>query len=264
MTRVRRLVWPVVAGAVGIALLVVIWHWLSTFTVATRLPSPAAVFNVLTTTVTQSPVIAAQGGGAGGFLPHIWASIWHTLLAVLIGTVLGVFIGWLFAQVRWIREFVQPPVELLRLIPSLVAVPFFVLWFGIGSAPQLVLIIAYTALVMQVSAYITLRDLPPQFGRFSATLGANSWQRLVGVQLPAAVPALLGSLRVTLQLAWGLTIVAELMGAQIGIGKVMSSAARFLRTDYVMAGVIWISVVAMLTDLIFRLVIRRTTAWSRE
>lgn len=264
MTRVRRILWPAFTGAVGIAIVLAIWYLLSTLTIPARLPSPLTVLNVLASSLTESSVIAAQGGGAGGFLPHIWASIWHTLLAVLIGTVIGVLIGWLFAVIPWFRELVQPPIELLRLIPSLVAVPFFVLWFGIGSLPQLVLIIAYTALVMQVSAYIALRDLPPQYSRFSATLGANSWQRLTGVQLPAAIPPLLGSLRVTLQLAWGLTIIAELMGAQQGIGKVMSSAARLLRTDYVMAGVIWISVVAMVTDFIFRIVIRRATAWSRE
>lgn len=255
---------PVLTGALGIAAFVGLWAWLSTQTVPTRLPAPVAVWNVLTQTLTDSPVIAAQGGGDGGFLPHVWATLWHTLAAVTIGAVLGCLLGWVFATAAPARWFLQAPIEILRLVPSLIAVPFLVLWFGIGPVPQFVLIIGYTALVMQVATFTVVRDFPPHVLNYARTLGAGRWSAAATVLLPGALPNLLGSLRVTLQLAWGLAVVAELMGAQVGIGRVMSSAAVLFRTDYVVAGVIWIAAIAAATDGLFRWAIHTITAWSRD
>lgn len=251
------------AGVAGALLLLALWTWLSSWTVPTRLPGPDAVLRVLVDSLVSSPVIQAQGGGSGGFLPHVWATFWHTVVAVAAGGVIGCALGWALATVEGLRWLLQPPIEVLRLVPSLVAVPFFVLWFGIGPVPQFALIVGYTVLVMQVAAYTAVRDFPPHVRRYAQTLGAGRWAVARTVLLPGALPGLLGSLRVTLQLAWGLAIVAELLGAQVGVGRVMSSAARLFRTDYVMAGVIWVSVVAMVTDAVFRWLIRRATAWSR-
>lgn len=263
MTTVRRAV-PAAAGLLGIALFVGLWSWLATRTVSTRLPAPESVLQVLAGTLLSSPVIAAQGGGSGGFLPHIWATLWHTLAAVSIGAVLGCLLGWAFATWHSARWFLQTPVELLRLVPSLIAVPFLVLWFGIGPVPQFTLIVGYTVLVMQVTTYTAVRDFPPHMIHYGRTLGATRWSSATTILLPGVLPGLLGSLRVTLQLAWGLAVVAELMGAQVGIGRVMSSAAILFRTDYVIAGIIWIAVLAALTDVAFRWVIHAVTAWSRD
>lgn len=252
------------AGLAGALLLLALWAWLSTRTVPTRLPGPDAVLRVMAESLTSSPIIAAQGGGSGGFLPHIWATLWHTVVAVAAGALLGCGLGWALATAQGVRWLLQPPLEILRLVPSLVAVPFFVLWFGIGPVPQFALIVGYTVLVMQVAAYTAVRDFPPHVRNYARTMGAGRWAVARTVLLPGALPGLLGSLRVTLQLAWGLAVVAELLGAQVGVGRVMSSAARLFRTDYVLAGLVWISVIAMVTDAVFRWAIRRTTAWSRD
>src|SRR5690606_33711252 len=105
------------------------------------------------------------------FLPHIWATTWHTLVAVTIGALLGCVLGWLFASIPTIRWLVQPPVEILRLVPNLLAVPFLVLWFGIGDIPQFALIIGYTVLVMQLAAFKAVTDFPPHMIRYAQTLG---------------------------------------------------------------------------------------------
>jgi ABC-type nitrate/sulfonate/bicarbonate transport system permease component len=186
------------------------------------------------------------------------------VVAVTVGAVIGCLLGWAFATLPVARWFLQAPIEILRLVPSLIAVPFLVLWFGIGAVPQFVLVVGYTALVMQVAAFTVVRDFPPHVIHFAQTLGSSRWSTATTVLLPGSLPGLLGSLRVTLQLAWGLAVVAELMGAQVGIGRVMSSAATLFRTDYVVAGVVWIAVIAAITDTLFRLGIRTATAWARD
>lgn len=152
--------------------------------------------------------------------------------------------------------------EVLRLVPSLIAVPFLVLWFGVGALPQFILIVGYTALVMQLAVYLAVRDFPPHYLAYAQTLGASRRAVIVTVVLPGTLPELLGTLRVTLQLAWGLTVVAELLGSERGIGTMMLTMSKVFRTDFVIAGVVLLALMAWLIDLLFRALMSRTMPWS--
>lgn len=254
-------VWRVLLGSVGFLVLIAIWQYASSLLVPSRLPSPAVVLDTIRSNMFDSVPMEAVGGGRGGMAPHLLVTLVRTLCAVALGTVLGAGLGLLFAASKSTRWLLQPPMEVLRLVPSLIAVPFLVLWFGVGAAPQLMLIVGYTALVMQLAVYLAVRDFPPHFLAYAQTLGASRRAVIRTAVLPGTMPELLGTLRVTLQLAWGLTVVAELLGSERGIGTMMLTMSKVFRTDFVIAGVILLAAMAWLIDVLFRALMTRTMPW---
>ena len=97
---------------------------------------------------------------------------------------------------------------------------------------------------------------------FAATLGASRNRNFLTVILPALVPAKVGGLRVAVGIAWGVQIVAELMGGKFGMGRVFGAMISFQALDAIIVGIIWISLVAALVDLALVLLLRRITRWA--
>jgi ABC-type nitrate/sulfonate/bicarbonate transport system permease component len=254
-----RLLLPCV-GFVGF---LVLWVIVSANSTPFQFPSPLAVLQVMFGGFFSSEVIQAQGGGSHGFSTNLAATVVRTLSAVVVGAAAGSVLGFVLARMPTIRMIFQPPIEVLRLVPGLIAVPFLVLWFGIGPGPQLFLIVAYTLLVLQLSVYFAVRNFPPNLLANAQTLGAHGWALTRSVIIPGILPEVLGSLRVTLQLSWGLAVIAELLGAQTGIGRVMESMSSISRVDYILAAVAWLTVAAVFFDLLFRALIRRFVAWAQ-
>jgi ABC-type nitrate/sulfonate/bicarbonate transport system permease component len=246
----------------GVGALVGLWYLASPKLGPLRLPSPTVTFSTMIHEFLHSRVINAGYGGSGGILAQLIPTVQRTLEGVAIGGVLGLAIGVLMASVEQLRMVVQPPLEALRLTPSLVAAPFLVLWFGVSSTAEIGLVAVYTFVTLQVYAFTAVRNVAPEYLDFAATLGASRWRTIRTVILPAILPELIGGLRVILQLAWGLEIVAELLGAQRGIGHMISSMLYLFRTDIIIAGILWVAIVAVVTDWLVKVITYRVTRWA--
>jgi ABC-type nitrate/sulfonate/bicarbonate transport system permease component len=133
---------------------------------------------------------------------------------------------------------------------------------GVGTWPQFILIAGYTLVTIQVNAFTAVVNLSPESQNFARTLGASGWRLIRTTILPPILPELLGGVRVTLQLAWGLAVVAELLGAKKGIGEMMAIMNQVFQTNYIIAGILWIAVVAVVSDWLLRLLFIRVTRWS--
>jgi ABC-type nitrate/sulfonate/bicarbonate transport system permease component len=227
-----------------------------------RLPSIEETYYGIVDHFLSSSVISAQGGGSSGMLPHLAATTTRTLIGVAIGGLLGIAAGLAAANSEIFRTLVRPPLEVLRVTPSLVAAPFLILWFGISDLAQIGLVAFYTLLVLQVNAFNAVTNLPPQYENFAATLGAKRWRILRTVTIPGIIPELIGGLRVALQLAWGLAIVSEVIGAQRGMGRMMESMRQIFRFDLIFAGIVITAMTAVIIDLILKGVLYRVTRWQ--
>jgi ABC-type nitrate/sulfonate/bicarbonate transport system permease component len=166
------------------------------------------------------------------------------------------------ATVKPIELVLRPALECLRVTPTLVAAPFLIMWFGVSSAAQFALVAVFTFVTIQLNAFTAVLNLRPEILRYAATLGADKWTTMRRVMVPAIMPELVGGLRVIIQIGWGLELVAELIGAQTGVGHMIKSAFEIYRTDIVFAGILWISLLAVLTDWLLKLVLYRMTRWS--
>lgn len=250
----------ILAASVGFGILVGLW-WVAAVQLGpTRLPSPEAVAKVMLPVLHASDALNAQGV-AGGIADGLRYTTQQVLLGVALGSAIGIALGMLMGLSRLANAFLARLIDVLRTIPPLAAVPFFLIWFGTGSHGQLLLIAFYAAMMVVINARAAVENLDPLHEAYASTLGASWMQRLRTVVLPAMTPELVGGVRVALAFSWGIEVVAELLGAQRGVGHDFVLLATVLQVDQIIAAIVWISLIATAIDRLYLLATSYFTRW---
>jgi ABC-type nitrate/sulfonate/bicarbonate transport system permease component len=199
--------------------------------------------------------------------PNLQDDIYDTVIVRIIpgffiGTSLGLLLGVLMATSRLIRAIADPVVEILRPLPPLALIPLLILWSGIGSRTQITLIAYGSFIVMVITSYEAVRNVPPIYLQASATLGATAFQKFRRVVIPAIIPDIFGGIRVATAASFGYAVAAELIGAQSGLGYRLILARRYLKTDNIVVILIVIALLAFIADQIVRRINDRLTRWK--
>lgn len=199
--------------------------------------------------------------------PNLDQDIYDTVIVriipgFLIGSSLGLLLGVLMATSRLVRAVFDPIVEILRPLPPLALIPLLILWSGIGSRTQILLITYGTFIVMVITSYEAVRNVPPIYLQAADTLGATSLQKFRRVVIPAIIPDVFGGIRVATAASFGYAVAAELIGAQSGLGYRLILARRYLRTDHIVVILIVIAILAFIVDQITRRMNDRLTRWK--
>jgi len=205
------------------------------------LPSPGTVSKTL------YDMFAHQG-----FAHDVWASTRRIMIGFLISTAIGIPLGIAIGSFRLVQAFFEPLIAAIRYMPASAFIPLLIIWFGIYENEKIAVIFIgvffpLTLLIADVSA-----NVPKELLNIAYTLGASRWQVFRRILLPASWPGVLDNMRIGIGWAWTYLIVAELVAASTGIGHVILSASRFLRTDQIIAGIITIGILGLLTDALFR------------
>lgn len=219
------------------------------------LPSPQAV--------ARSFVDMVVNGYSGVALhAHLFASLTRVGIAFVVGSALGIVVGMLRGRIAAIDALIVVPTEMVRPIPPLGLIPLFILWFGIGEASKILLILTSVFLITMVGAQAGARACPEDPLRAALSLGANRLQVFRWVVLPAALPHIMTGLRVALGTALSILVASELLGGDRGLGFIVLDASNFFRTTHVFAGVIVIGLVGLSCDRALAWLARRMVHWE--
>lgn len=161
-----------VAGAV---LVLAVWAAGSLYLGETRLPLPTTVLSRFFSTMFSSPEIKFQGGGSGGFLPHVLATASHFLVGTLGGVALSAAALVAAARFPSFKASLDPFVAILRTVPPLAVAPFLLLWFGTATVGQAMLVAFYVFVMLYPPAIAAAERTEPSLIDFAATLGASRW-----------------------------------------------------------------------------------------
>ena len=259
--RVLKVLSAYVWYALGILIACVIWEFAASLLGPYRLPSLGTVAERFFPLLTHSEALSFQGGGDQGYWPHLLHTVYFTLISSILGICVGVGVGLAMARFGLLRSVIEVPIELLRTIPPLAAVPFVLIWIGPGNLAQLLMVGYYVFVIMIVTTLNATSNINPILPTFAETLGAGRNRVFVTVIFPAIVPAVIGGTRVAIGIAWSVQIVAELMGGRYGMGRVFSAMISFQALDAIIVGIAWIALVAALVDGIVVIIARRATRW---
>jgi ABC-type nitrate/sulfonate/bicarbonate transport system permease component len=210
------------------------------------------------------PIIAAQGGGEHGYLPHIVATIVNFLSGFIPGATGGFLLALAMAQYPRMLFVIEPILEFIRALPPLLVIPFALLFFQSGDALIAVTVGAYSAFSVCVYTLNALRNIPSNYLWLSKLMSAGQAFSMLTVQIPAIVPELVGGIRVTTVLGLGIAVVVEYMAAPSGIGRVMKFAVSYARVDLIMVGVVWIVLIAFVFDSLAQLAFAFTLRWTKR
>ena len=175
------------------------------------------------------------------------------LLGGLVGVALGVAVG----LSRSVEATGDPPMQMLRALPHLGLIPLFILWFGIGELPKVLLVALGVSFPLYLNTFSAIRQVDPKLFETAQVLGFSFWQRLRTIIVPSAAPQVLVGLRQSLAIAWLTLIVAEQINADKGIGFLINNARDFLRIDIIIFGLIVYALLGIATDAVVRAFERR-------
>lgn len=247
----RRLGRAVLPWASTAALLGVWWYGSATGRIDPQvLPSPQTVAG------------AARDLAVSGTLPtSLGVSFLRAAIGALLGLGTGLLLGLLAGLSRFAERAVDKPMQMVRAIPFTALVPLFIIWFGIGELPKILLVTVGVAVPVYINTFAGVRDVDARLVEVARICGLGRRQIALTVLLPGALPSILVGVRFALGIAWVALIVAESLAAGSGIGFVMAGAREFSRTDVMLVCIVLYALLGVLTDLAVRLLERVLLRW---
>ena len=186
----------------------------------------------------------------GGIFRHLWVTLVEAMLALLIGSAAGLGVGFLLARVRVLAEVLDPYIKVLNSLPRVVLAPIFLLWFGLGIWSKVAFGFTLVFFIVFFNTYQGIREVNQVLVDNTRMLGAKEGQLLRHVFLPSALSWIFSSLHVSVGFAIVGAVVGEYLGASEGIGFLISQAEGVFDTTAVFAGMVVLSVVVLLIDVV--------------
>jgi sulfonate transport system permease protein len=215
--------------------------------------------------ILPSPVAIAESFWAlllsGELLDNLTVSLIRVCVGLALAIVLGSALALLSGLSRLGEDAVDAPLQMVRTMPHLALVPLFILWFGIGEMPKILLVALGSLFPIYLNLYAGIRGVDPKLIEMARVVGLSRREMIRQVILPGALPSALVGLRYAVGVGWLSLVVGEQINADSGIGYMMMDARQFLRTDIIMVGLLVYALLGLGTDQLVRWIERRALAW---
>jgi sulfonate transport system permease protein len=153
--------------------------------------------------------------------------------------------------------------QMLRTLPLFGLIPVFIVWFGIGEEPKVLLIALGSSIPLYLNTFAGIRSVDAKLAELGQVLGLRRSELIRHIVLPGALPQILVGLRQSLGIAWLALVVAEQINASAGLGYILTQGEQFLAMNYIFVALLVYCVLGLLTDAIVRLIERRALTWRR-
>ncbi len=220
-----------------------------------KLPPPSTVFHTAVTLIITSN--AAYGTLQGAML----VSLERVAIGFAVGGAVGLVLGVVSGLSRLGENSVDPLMQMLRTLPLFGLIPVFIVWFGIGQLPKILLIALGASIPLYLNTFSGIRNVDAKLAEAGQSLGLRRAEAIRHIILPGALPQILVGLRQSLGIAWLALVVAEQINASAGLGYIINQGQAFLNNSVIFVALLLYCVLGLLTDALVRLLERRALAW---
>jgi ABC-type nitrate/sulfonate/bicarbonate transport system permease component len=253
---------PFLLQVLGFCIAVGVWQLVATGN-SLIVPTPGAVVTDIHNNFVNSVYLQAHGLGQGtGYWYDLVYTARNVLIGVSLGTVVGVTLGLISVPIPIVSQVLNPIAATFGAAPIFVAAPFFLVWFGIVSTAQVTVVSFYTALLMYIFSRRAAENIPVEYLESASSLGAKPLRVFRSIYMPGTVPELIGGFRIALAGAWGLEAIAELLGAQNGIGFLINYYSEVVVIPGMVSLTLLLGCVAVVCDGLVVLGFRKLTPWT--
>lgn len=240
--RIRTVAMYAISVAVGIG----VWQLLAMRYGSALVASPAQ-------TVKAAKELASDGTLGNSVI----ASGRRILIGWGLGVAVGVPVGLLMGRLPVIRLLLDPYIEFFRFIPPIAFVTLAVVWLGIGESSKIVLIFYTSVFIVTLNTIAGVLSIDESKLRAATSLGANRWQVMRSIVLPATVPHIVTGARLAMGNSFLTIVSAEIVAAQVGLGALIWTSRNYGRIDWVFVGIITLGILGFVFDRVLRIVSSR-------
>ena len=195
------------AGIAGFLLLwqifVMVWR-----VPAYLLPSPLAIAHAF---VDQLPRLLSNG----------WITVYEMLAGYAMAVGIGIPLAIAITSSRRFNQLVMPTMLFFQIIPKVAIAPLFLVWFGVGATPKILVAFLISFFPIVIDAAVGLRSMSAEMTDLARSMGATPIQIFSRFRLPTSLPYLFSGLKVAATLAIAGTVVGEFVGADKGLGYLL-------------------------------------------
>ena len=199
---------------------------------------------------------------SGEIYVHLGVTLLETVLAFVFGTLLGLGLGMWLALAPTAAAVLDPYIKGANAMPRVILAPIFAVWFGLGIGSKVALGMTLVFFIVFFNVFQGVREVSPVVLANARMLGANRRQLVRSVYLPSAMSWVFSSLHTSVGLAFVGAVVGEYLGSARGVGYLILQAEGSFDINTVFAGIVVLTVFALLLDALVGLVERRLMKWQ--
>ncbi|WP_338784041.1 ABC transporter permease [Streptomyces sp. DG1A-41] len=202
-----------------------------------------------------------HGTEFGSFYSNIWTTIQEALAGFVLGAVTGVVFGVTLGQSRFLADVLGPYIKMVNAIPRIVLGSIFIVAFGIGVLPKILLAAVLVFFIVFFNAFQGVREVDRNILANAKVLGASQMQITRHVIVPSALTWIIASLHSAFGFAIVGALVGEVLGAQSGLGLVIKTAQNNFDPNGVFATMLVISVIVLGAEWLIGKLEHRLLSW---
>jgi NitT/TauT family transport system permease protein len=182
----------------------------------------------------------------GDLTRHTAVTLREVLTGLLVGVLAAFWLGYLIARSRIAAYTLTPYLVGLQAVPVVAIAPLLIIWFGPGIASKVIICALLVFFPMLVNTIIGMRGIPLELRDLMQSLEATPVQTFVHLELPAALPIVIGGLKVSATLSVIGAVVGEFVSASAGLGYLINFGRGTYDTPLVIAAVFTLTALALL------------------
>jgi sulfonate transport system permease protein len=198
----------------------------------------------------------------GKFAKNVVASLKRVIEGYLIGAILGFVIGTLIGIYKNVNRALLAVIGILRPIPPIALIPFFILWLGIGETAKITVIAIGSFWPVLLNTMQGISDTDRKLLEVANVFGKNKLVVFFKIILPSAVPAIFTGLRLGISQAWTCVVTAEMIAASAGVGFMIQYARELAQPDLLLLGIITIGIIGIIIDAVMIFLQKKIVYWK--
>ncbi|MBR4847486.1 MAG: ABC transporter permease [Phascolarctobacterium sp.] len=245
--------YPNWVSIVSILCLLAVWELICQSGVISSLflPAPTAIISALLQMIADGEIGVSLA-----------ASLYRILAGFFIGSLVGLAVGLVTGTSALMDKIGTPIVNAIYPIPKIALLPLFILWLGIGELSKVTIIALGVFFPVAMNTYSGVKNVDTLLLKVAASFNASWWMTMKSVVLPNALPMIFAGLRLAAGTSLLLLVAAEMIAAQVGIGALILHYGDLMITDRLMAGVIVLSLLGLVFNLILQFLERKAIPWK--
>lgn len=206
-------------------------------------------------------IVEAATGHWHAMAQGAWVTTLEIVAGYLLAVVFSIPLAVSIAFSRVVEQTVYPVMVFLQIMPKIAVAPLFIIWFGFGFTPKLLVVFLLSFFPIVISGIAGFRSIDPEIMDFVHTTGAKSWTSFVKVRLPHALPDIFVGLKVGAALSATAAVVAEFVASDRGLGYLLLQYNGDLNTQMVFAVIILLSAIGVIVYFAVELLQRIVIPW---